>query len=57
MRTSRSKKGKAARSSSKPQDIFIYGDWIILDHGKVDRTIRPTTIDWIRKRHRSRKQS
>ena len=56
MKASRSKKGKAARSFSK-HNIFVYGDWIILDHGKVDRTIRPTTIDWIRKKNRSRKQS
>ena len=46
-RPAKSKRPSKSRSKarSKQYDPFVYGEWIILDKGKVDTTPRPTTLD------------
>jgi hypothetical protein len=39
-----SKSKRSAKSTSRKYDPFVPGEWIFLDKGKVDMTVRPTTI-------------
>jgi len=37
---------RSVKAPSRKQDPFISGEWIILDKGKVDLTIRPSDINF-----------
>jgi hypothetical protein len=44
MKRKPAKAKRSSKSSVKKVDPFVSGEWVFLDNGKEDRTIRPTTI-------------